>query len=115
MTLAFHKEIVKLLFEPELLTEINLREPDNHLRYIQAYAQLEFQEGYMLGLTNKKELVVSLEETVDFFVHSIRTNKMENIITFYNESQKDPNKYNTITFFIFLHKANKALNRYGLK
>lgn len=114
MTFNLKKEIVNLLFDPNRLTNINLIEPDVHLRYIQAYTHLEFQEGYFLGLMNDRKIKLDLDFTVDYFVHSLREDKLENIIEFYNEMQQNVNKYNNALFFLFLHRANKKLNRYGL-
>lgn len=112
MTIPFYENIITLLFDPELLCKLDLNTPIEHKCMIQAYAQLEYEEGFIHGVSSNHEIKEMIEKSVDLFVNAIRQNKTEEIIYMYRESKSSIDGLRL--FMITFHRANKLLNRYGI-
>lgn len=111
MTIPFHENIIKLLFEPELLCQLDLNKPIEHKNMIQAYAQLEYEDGFIHGISSNEGIREMIEKSVIFFLNAIRQNKTEDILYMYRESK---GSYDSLRLFmVSFHRANKLLNRYG--
>lgn len=113
VSIPFQEEIIALLFEPEGLFQFDLNQPNEYKKIIKAYGQLEYEEGFIMGVSLNQNTKDLIERTVTIFIQSIRMNKTEELLYMYQESKESMDSLRL--FMISFHKANKILHRYKIE